>query len=91
MGYESGWPDLFIAAPRGSFHGLFIELKRDGASPFKKTGELRADKHINKQADVLTRLRVAGYAAEFAVGFDAAKRLIDDYMNQGLGTAKAEK
>ena len=60
--------------------GLFIELKRQGTRIFKKDGTLVADAHIREQFDMLMDLRQRGYAAEFACGFDEAKKLIDDYM-----------
>ena len=60
--------------------GLFIELKREGTRIFKKDGKLVADEHIREQFDMLHDLRARGYAAEFACGFDEAKKLIDDYM-----------
>jgi hypothetical protein len=84
-----GWPDLFIAEPKISktadgmpfvWHGLFIELKREGTRIFKKDGALVADEHIREQFDMLHDLRRKGYAAEFACGFDETKKLIDDYM-----------
>ena len=88
-----GYPDLFIAEPKkvviskgehtrlvAGYHGLFIELKREGTRIFKKDGALVADEHIREQFDMLHDLRAKGYAAEFAIGFDEAKKLIDDYM-----------
>ena len=74
------WPDIFIAEPRGDYYALFIELKREGTRIFKKDGALVADEHIREQYDMLHDLRRKGYAAEFACGFDEAKKLIDDYM-----------
>lgn len=62
------------------YAGLFIELKREGTRIFKKDGALVADEHIREQFDMLHDLRRKGYAAEFACGFDEAKKLIDDYM-----------
>lgn len=79
---ERGYPDLFIANPSRDFwlHGLFLELKAEGNNPFKKDGTLKKDKHLVEQEKMLERLRKLGYIAEFAVGFDEAKKLIDDYL-----------
>lgn len=60
-------------------HGLFIELKRDGTRIKKKDGEW-ANQHIAEQAQVLEELEKRGYIAKFAVGFDEAKKIIDDYL-----------
>jgi len=84
-GGRRGWPDMFIAEPRvksfpNVYHGLFIELKKEGTRIFKKDGTLVSDAHIREQYDMLNDLRARGYAAEFACGFDEAKKLIDDYM-----------
>lgn len=83
-----GYPDLFIAEPRlvvtddmpDYMHGLFIEIKRQGVKLYKKNGELVADQHIREQAEMLEQLRRKGYVAEFACGFDEAKKLIDEYL-----------
>lgn len=75
-----GYPDLFIAEPRGKYHGAYIELKKAGTRIFKKDGTLVANEHIREQFDVLERLRKRGYMAEFACGFDEAKRIIDEYL-----------
>lgn len=89
---ERGYPDLFIATPAprcidGSwdyeYHGLYLELKAEGNSPYKKDGTLKKDEHLAEQQKMLERLRKLGYKAEFAVGFDEAKKIIDDYLYLG--------
>ena len=64
------------------YNGLFIELKRPGTRIYKKDGTLVADQHIREQFDVLEQLRKRGYMAEFACGFDEAKRIIDGYLGK---------
>lgn len=83
-GGRRAWPDMFIAEPNKVGHnliyfGLFIELKKGGVRLKKKNGEW-ASPHIAEQAEMLERLRFRGYKAEFAVGFDQAKELIDNYL-----------
>lgn len=77
-----GYPDLFIAEPRGEYHGAYIELKKAGTRIFKKDGTLVADQHIREQFDILEQLRKRGYMAEFACGFDEAKIIIDEYLGK---------
>lgn len=60
-------------------YGLFIELKKDGTRLYKKNGE-PASEHIAEQAQILKKLREEGYKAEFAVGFEQAKKIIDEYL-----------
>lgn len=92
-GGRRSWPDMFIAEPKkvviskgehtrlvAGYHGIFIELKREGTRIFKQDGTLVSDEHIREQFDMLADLRQRGYAAEFGIGFDATKKLIDDYM-----------
>ncbi|MCL2095078.1 hypothetical protein FWH13_03070 [Candidatus Saccharibacteria bacterium] len=67
------------AGARVDFHGLFIELKREGERLKKRNGEW-ATEHITEQAKTLDNLRDNGYMAEFAVGFDEAKKIIDEYL-----------
>ena len=86
-----GWPDLFIAEPKISktadgmpfvWHGLFIELKKDGTKILKKNGEYVADAHIREQAKMLRAVQRRGYQAYCAVGFEQAKQIIDDYLGR---------
>lgn len=83
-----GYPDLFLAEPaprcidggwKYEWHGLFIELKKEGTRLKKKNGEW-ASTHIREQAEVLGQLREKGYEAQFAVGFEEAINLIDEYL-----------
>ena len=75
-----GYPDLFIAEPRGKYHGLFLEVKRAGVKIYKRDGTLVSDAHIREQFDMLEQLRQRGYMAGFACGFDEAKKIIDSYL-----------
>lgn len=77
----------------GNQHGLYLELKKDGdniyaqrklSDPNKLSldGKVYADKHIREQADVLHKLRQAGYCAEFAIGYDHAISIITGYLGE---------
>ena len=74
-----GWPDLFIAEAIRPYKGLFIEIKKEGIKLLKKDLTY-ATPHIQEQWDMLFKLRLKGYAANFAIGFDEVKDLIDDYL-----------
>ena len=76
--------------------GLFLELKKDGETLYpgpraKKRfksidGKEYKNEHLMEQADVLFKLRESGYAAHFAIGFDEAKKIIDNYLGGKDGT-----
>lgn len=74
-----GFPDLFIAEPRHPYKGLFLELKADGAKLLKQDGSY-ATPHLQEQSEMLYKLRLKGYWATFAVGFDQCKNEIDSYL-----------
>lgn len=74
-----GYPDLFIAEPSKNCNGLMIELKKAGTRLKKKDGTW-ASSHLEEQNEVLNKLQMKGYAAYFAVGFEEAKDIIDDYL-----------
>ena len=77
------WPDIFIAEPRGDYHGLFIELKRSRDLLYTKKGEIRTNKHIQEQAKMLDNLRKRGYQAVFAGGFEETQEIIKKYLTLG--------
>lgn len=76
----AGFPDLFIAEPRGGYHGLFIEIKKDISQVLKKNGQFVSNQHIREQAEMLRRLSEKGYKAVFGCGFEHCIRIIDDYF-----------
>lgn len=89
---KRGYPDLFIAEPStniwnnpvrewGLHFGLYVEIKKDGEKLNKKDGSWRTP-HIAEQAGMLENLRARGYRAEFGVGFDECKQIIDEYLRR---------
>jgi hypothetical protein len=77
----AGLPDIMIFEPRKNYYGLFLEVKRDGTKVYKKDGDIRQDKHLQEQEEILHQLKQRGYFAEFVVGFDEAKSIIDFYFS----------
>ena len=92
---ERGYPDLYIAESRenvnskdwngivrewGFYFGLYLEIKTESNSPYKKDGTLKKDQHLEEQARMLEKLRARGYKAEFGVGFEGCKKIIDEYL-----------
>lgn len=91
----SASPDIFLAAPAihtqpdgtvRQYHGLFIELKKEGTTIYvtqgKRKGKIVSNPHIMAQAAVLDSLNKAGYLALFGVGYDATIKIIDKYMGK---------
>lgn len=76
------------------FYALFIELKKEGTKLVREKDctkllkgdyKLRLkgdwwDLHTEQQAENLTYLKANGYCATFAIGFEAAKDVIDKYL-----------
>jgi hypothetical protein len=67
-GYKKGFPDLFIYEPRGSYHGLAIELK------------VGYNKPTVEQLTWLNKLTERGYIAEICTGIDEALEVINTYL-----------
>ena len=69
MGVKAGVPDLHLAVPRGGFHGLYIEMKR------QKGGKLSADQ--KKWIDGLTG---NGYCVRRCDGWREAVDVLEAYL-----------
>jgi hypothetical protein len=75
--------DLYILQPKlvhgeQLYCGLVLELK---AVPiYKKDGTLLKNEHLEDQQRMIDKLNSLGYKATFAVGFEQAKALIDEYL-----------
>lgn len=68
-GVKPGVPDLFLAAPSGKYHGLFIEMKTDTG----RTSE--AQKWWIKQ------LNAIGYFVEVCHSWQSAVRVLEWYLS----------
>ena len=72
-GLKRGVPDMFLPVPAGEWHGLFVELKRDGGTP----SDLKPE-----QAEWLRQLREQGYQTVVAYGWKDAIQEIDAYLGE---------
>ena len=79
--HKRGYPDLFIAEPKGKFAGFYIEIKKDKFEVFKKNGGLKKSNHLFEQIETLNKLKQKGYCVAFAFGTDDAITKIDAYMD----------
>lgn len=75
-----GFPDIVIYEPRGKYHGMFIELKKDGEKLYKKDGITPITDHVAEQKECMSELTIRGYDCYFCIGFDQAKQAIDTYL-----------
>ena len=69
-GVRSGIPDLFLAVPRGNFHGLFIEMKK-----------LRGGVVSENQKACMEMLSNNNYCVAVCHGFIDAKTAITAYLD----------
>lgn len=74
-------PDMIILHPMNGYCGLCIELKKEGEIVWLKNGSLSTNKHIQEQAQTLSRLGKLKYCADFAIGYNQAILLIDRYFS----------
>lgn len=72
--------DLIILEPKGVYHGLVMELKKDANEILTKSGKYRVNDHVKEQLESIELLRSKGYLALFGCGFHECKRTIDFYM-----------
>ena len=76
--HSKGFPDLFVYHPNKGYNGLAIELKTKEL--MKKNGTLKKSEHLEQQQRVLDHLNANKYYASFAVGFEEARTIIDNYL-----------
>lgn len=77
-GVRAGVPDLFLAVPRGEFHGLFVEMKKE------KGGRVS-----DSQKTMIAELSEAGYRVTVCHGFDEARRCIEEYLADNANELKS--
>ncbi len=72
-GMKAGYPDLHLPVPNPRYHGLYIELKRRGATPC----------HVRpEQLWWLEQLNALGYLATVAYGWEHAVTIIRAYLHE---------
>lgn len=69
MGVKSGVPDVFLPAPRGIYHGLYIEFKAISGKTSKD------------QEKFIESLREAGYFACVSDALDKAIKITQRYLS----------
>lgn len=69
MGMRAGIPDLFLSVPRGTYHGMYIELK-------SLSGKLTP-----QQQKYLDRFNQEGYLAVCCYGWEEAAKSIEEYLH----------
>ena len=70
MGLKNGVPDIVLPAPRGNYHGLYIEMKVGRNRP------------TDAQREFLEFLKSQNYATSVCYGADAAIDLIKAYLKE---------
>ena len=78
-GVKAGVPDLCLPVPRGGYHGLYIEMKR-----------LKGSKTSEDQKAWLSRLKEQGYCVALCKGWEAAAKVIMDYLQMEAARAAEE-
>jgi hypothetical protein len=78
-GTKAGIPDVVLAAARGGYHGLFIELKRPDVVEPDGT-KRRRGVVSNKQITLTNELRVQGYCVAHCIGWLNAVDAVKSYL-----------
>ena len=71
-GVKAGVPDLCLPVPRGGYHGLYIELKRQ-----------RGGRASDNQVEWLDALSKQGYQVALCRGWETAAEMILKYLQGG--------
>lgn len=72
--------DIVVFEPKGKFHGLFLEVKKDRSEVFKKNGEFKQNKHVKEQAETIEHLKSKGYDVHYVFDFDEGIQIIETYL-----------
>lgn len=76
-GVKSGVPDVVLPCPRGTYHGLYIEMKR-----------IKGGRTSDEQKDYLAFLKEQGYKTTVCKGWQEAADAITKYMELGCFSAR---
>ena len=74
-GMKVGWADLSFSVPSDEYHGLFIEMKKQGGVPSDVSGDQRF---------YIESCHGLGYCAVWCAGADEAIQVITDYLDDKI-------
>ncbi|GHV26807.1 hypothetical protein FACS18948_3180 [Clostridia bacterium] len=80
QGVKSGVPDICLPSPRGGFHGLYIELKRQHGGVTSEN-----------QTKWIEHLKAQGYAVALCRGFYEAEQVITQYLKHKTNSQEMEQ
>ena len=76
MGLRTGASDLLIYYPTKTYHGLFLEVKRNK----KYTKSERSTETWIAQENFIESVKSVGYQGHFCYGFIDGKEIIESYL-----------
>jgi len=76
QGMRKGYPDIFLPIPKNSYHGLFIELKKENGGTI-----------LREQKVWLKKLNELGYLTIVVYGYIEAIKTIKQYLVAKLDDA----
>lgn len=79
MGLRPGASDVFVAIPRGDFHGMFLELKEGRNKP------------NDRQLKFMDDMRSQGYYCVWKTGFEKARLAITEYLGDYFNDRRPTK
>lgn len=80
-GVKAGVPDIHLPAPRGNYHGLYIEAKR---MPYRTAkGKLTRFYPSEEQKIFIAGLRALGHKVNVCEGSDAMIKTLIEYIDLG--------
>ena len=77
---SKGFPDIVIYERTNEYNALFIKLKWENEKLYKRDKKTFKNEHLVEQFEMINKLKKRGYLAVFCVGFDEARKIIDNYM-----------
>ena len=76
LGLRPGVSDLFIPFPTKTYHGLWLEIKRDMGYP----PSARKTQTWLQQEEWIERMKSVGYAGYFCYGHEDGREIINRYL-----------
>lgn len=83
-GLKSNILDFQFTKNNGRYSGLFIELKKPTACPYKENGQLKKDEHLEAQNNTIELLKMEEYFAVFCWTLQDFKTIVTLYLDNKI-------